>query len=137
MSLLTLFNKETGEAIQRAPVDAREILRGGEYVLDLGQAASAPAYLIDGVTVAGLRLLEGAGLVDSRSVARRTWDELVALVDTASMGDRDVNALRAWHAVAHPVEKERLAAEAGQVPPSDTTDERRRPGRKPKDTEAR
>jgi hypothetical protein len=126
-----LWKLTTGEAVEVWPVDAREILRGGEYSMsplpavatapdgDPGGATEAPTpLLIDGVSPAGLSVLVAEG---------ETTESLLELESVSadleafqSLSREDQVALEAWHRVGRErsvrVETKKAAAGAPRKP---------------------
>lgn len=91
MPMVTVYNAETGEPVERWPVDARELLASGGWVAtppgrpDSAADSGTDLALIAGITPVAVEALAAAGITSIPALLEKSFaglDEVAGLDDT-------------------------------------------------------
>jgi hypothetical protein len=97
--VVTLYHRETGEKLERLPVDAREMLQGALYVMEppvpgqSSESTTSDIALVDGMSVAGAAVMVKAGYPTTASLRALSPEEGDRI---EGLDDSDRQALRNW-----------------------------------------
>jgi len=92
--VIVLYHVETGERVERAPVDAREMLAGGLYTLTPGApSVSTDVALVEGMSQSGAAVLVAAGYPTTASLRALSLEEADRI---EGLSPSDVAALHRW-----------------------------------------